>query len=162
MNKVEKAFVEGLLRGATLTPRKENDMSYDRRRGRMGRDQAEGIEEVKKLLDDPNTDYGDLIATIIENAGEEKQMEIAQAIGEIAQDKRGPRRWAADRSELRRARDAGTLEKFSSEEDRRWEEEPGEARDRRRGQAHDAVRRRDSAAAEFAEWFPDAAKIERG
>jgi|SRR5208282_6164110 len=78
--------------------------SYTRAR-RLGRDQEEdGRQELRELLDDPNADFGDIIAAAIEHAQNdpEKAEEVHEALREIAEDRRGPRSWAADRMERRR------------------------------------------------------------
>jgi len=67
---------------------------------RMGRDEA--VEEFRSLLDDPEADFGDIVAAAIEAAGEGQQEEIHQAIREMGEDTRGPRSWARDRMERRR------------------------------------------------------------
>lgn len=76
---------------------------------RMGRDQETDIaEELHRMIDDPEASLGDVIAAVVEAAGDDpdKQVEINQALSDVAEDRRrgrSPRQWAADRRERRLA-----------------------------------------------------------
>jgi hypothetical protein len=68
---------------------------------RFGFDEADRSEELRKMLDDPELDAGDLVAALIEHVPEDKMEDLYQSLGELGQDRRGPRSWARDRLERR-------------------------------------------------------------
>jgi hypothetical protein len=63
---------------------------------RPGRDE-EGSEQLREMLDDPDLDFGDLIAVAIEHAPEDRQEDLYEALRQIGEGRRGPRSWARDR-----------------------------------------------------------------
>jgi hypothetical protein len=121
------------------------------------------------MLDDPDVDFGDILAAAIEHAPDHKQEEIHEALRELTEDQRGPRSWAADRLERRqlgqdiRLRDG---RRFGRDEPEPFPGRPrpgggmdpisGEDRRLAGDMAFDSSPR-----AEFARWFPYAARIER-
>ena len=81
--------------------------SYTRDRGftrarRLGRDQEEGVEQLRQMLDDPDIDVADLVAAAVERCPEHQREDLHQALRELGEDRRGPRSWASDRLERRR------------------------------------------------------------
>lgn len=74
---------------------------------RFGRDEELDREEMKELIDDPDSDFGDILAAIVEQAPDDRMEEVHEAMRELSMDARGPRSWARDRMERRRlGRDA--------------------------------------------------------
>jgi hypothetical protein len=157
-----------------MTTKFTRDRGFTRAR-RMGSDdeRAEARAAIQELIDDPDADFGDLLACAIQFAPEDQQEEVHQALRDMGLDAGGPRKWARDRLEMRQHRRLGRdfgpesltgggsgPEQFSSERDRKWEE--GEDRRPRRGamdrMAMDARTRREAA---FDAWFPGAARIEK-
>jgi hypothetical protein len=103
----EEVFARLGLNPVTFDEESPMATSYTRDRGytrlgRLGRDEEEGHQELRALCDDPDCDFGDLLAAAIYAASPEQHQEVHEALRELGQDRRGPRSWAADRLERRR------------------------------------------------------------
>jgi hypothetical protein len=155
-----------------IVERRKGNMAHYRQARRFGRDEIdEGFRrELRDMTDDPNIDFGDLLAFIIENAPDEKQPEIYTALGELGEDVRrgrGHRSWAADRLERRRyARDRVARggrddpPEFPGRPRPGGEIDPAGATDRRPVAADMAFDSR-SRSRLFDRLFPNAARIEQ-
>lgn len=144
----------------------EAEMARSTRSRRYAYDEELDREDLKELIDDPSTDFGDLLAAVIEQAPEDKQEEIHEAVRALGEDKRGPRSWARDRMErrrlgkdIRRGRDRRT----GRDQPPEFEDRPRAGGEDRRRMGADAMPYGGSAHAEFERMFGShAAKIERG
>jgi hypothetical protein len=130
---------------------------------RLGRDEEETAdiaEEMRELIADPEADFSDLIAMLVE-AAPEKVPEIGQTMREIGEDSRGIHAWARDKRELRRH-----AKRFGRDQPPKFEGRPNpggtmEGEDRRLRMAGDRMAYDSSPAGRFARLFPNAAKVER-
>jgi hypothetical protein len=131
---------------------------------RFSRDEA--TEEFKSMLDDPDADFGTILAGAISAAPEEQQEEVYQALRELGEDSRGPRSWARDRLERRRlSKDAdGRLRRMGARDDPTFEGMPRNGTEEDRGRAMAGDRRMafdQSPRGTFARLFPNAMIPER-
>ena len=70
---------------------------------KLGRDEedADIADEIRDVINDPESDFADLIALVVE-AAPEKVPEISATMREIGSDARGIHAWARDKREMKR------------------------------------------------------------
>jgi hypothetical protein len=154
-----------------MTTSYTRDRGYTRAR-RMGRDEEEGRQELRDLCDDPDCNFGDLLAAAIQAASPEQQQEVSSALREMGEDRRGSHSWARDRLERRRLGRDIRARRLGRDEPEPFPGRPrpggsdpmiygweDEAADRRPRPAHDMAMD-DRATRDFAHFaFPGAAKM---
>ena len=121
------------------------------------------------MIDDPDTTAGELIAALVEHCPEDQQEDLHHALREISEDRRGPRRWARDRLELRRyskdARHRSHYRRMGRDFGPENLTEPGPSRSieefRDANDARPVRRAMDSSKMAFDQRFPGAARITR-
>jgi hypothetical protein len=84
----------------------------------MGKDEEEGREELRRMLDDDGVDFGDILAAVIEHCGEDRREEVDEVLRSLGEDmrgRRGYRAWARDRLEMRDSRRAADARRARDE-----------------------------------------------